>query len=423
MNKVLIYQVLPRFWGSGRFSDWKSDAFGYLKSLGVTHLYLTGVLRHASCESFVKGDPGSPYAICDYYDVNPYLADCEDKRMDEFEKLIRRAHASGLKVIIDFVPNHVARNYADSHGGIPHFDYCDYDWTDTLKINYSDPRTAAAMTDILRFWAGKGVDGFRCDMVELVSVEFFSGAITILKKDFPDLLFVAEVYDKNNYSRYVHDARFDLLYDKSGVYDLLRATLCHGASAESLTWNWQVLGPLQGAMLGFLENHDEQRVASTAFLSAPEKAYAAVAFEALFSDASFMLYAGQEVGEDASGSSDGRTSIFDSTHVDVMERRRGNPVLRRYRQILGHLSIPAFASGGNWDLCYCQDPEGGFDRSRHFAFLRYSADECWIVFCNFSSESATVRIAIPAEAQKICHAPLSSVELSAAAWDAGIVKL
>ena len=79
--KQIIYQALPRLWGKGHFSDWTGKAFSYLKTLGVDYLWLTGVPRHESGTPFTKGCPGSPYAIIDWYDVNPYLADNEDKRM------------------------------------------------------------------------------------------------------------------------------------------------------------------------------------------------------------------------------------------------------------------------------------------------------------------------------------------------------
>lgn len=423
MKKAVIYQVLPRFWGNGRFSDWKSEEFTYVKSLGATHIWFTGIPRHATAEAFVKGNPGSPYAVCDYYDVNPYLADNEQKRVEEFKQLLKRTHRSGLKSIIDFVPNHIACNYSDSHGGIPHFDRCDYDWTDTLKIDYSNKDTWRAMLDILRFWAESGVDGFRCDMAELVPAEFFGWVSDELKKDFPDLLFLAEVYETGNYYKYLNVGKFDLLYDKSGIYDTLRAIMCCGTTAEALTWNWQRLGWMQPRMLNFLENHDEQRLASDEFLGRADRSYAALAVAALFNDASFMLYAGQEVGEDAHDSDNGRTSIFNWTKVEVMERRRGNLTLKNYRRILSCLEIPAFRDGGNWDLCYCNGPENGFDRSRHFAFLRFDSEECWLVFCNFSSSPASVNVVIPKEAKEKCHPEKDSISIETGAWDAAIRRI
>ena len=423
MKKIFIYQVLPRFWENGKFSDWKPESFEYVRSLGADHIWFTGVIRHATGESFVKGVPGCPYSISNYYDVNPYLADNKEKRMDEFDQLLKRIHNSGLKAIIDFVPNHIACNYTDSHGGIPHFDYCDYDWTDTLKIDYSRRETWDAMLSILMFWAARGVDGFRCDMVELVPVEFFGWVIGRLKEKYPDLTFVAEVYEKGNYYRYLQDGGFDLLYDKSGIYDTLHGIICNAASAEGITRNWQSLGGMQPRMLNFLENHDEQRLASPFFAGSPEKGYAALAAAALFNDASFMLYAGQEVGENASGSDNGRTSIFNHTHVDVLSRSEGNPVLRRYREILNHLAIPAFKSGKNWDLCYCNTYSDGFDPTRHFAFLRFDTESCWLVVCNFSDSHIAADIRIPAEAKKECHPDRDSIHIETGAWDAAIVRI
>ena len=131
MEKFVVYQMLPRLWNSGakpgetpvtgKFSDIDEPFLEYLRSCGVSHLWLTGLIRHATTVSYkgmpaslrqvVKGDAGSPYAIIDYYDVNPYLADNVNERHREFRSLLNRVHKSGLKFIMDFVPNHVARDY------------------------------------------------------------------------------------------------------------------------------------------------------------------------------------------------------------------------------------------------------------------------------------------------------------------------
>ena len=133
---MLIYQVLTRLWRSGKMSGFDQASFDYLRSLGVSHVWYTGIIRHSAGRPYVKGNIGSPYSIIDYYDVNPYLADNPDSRMLEFEDLVRRTHEAGLKVIIDFVPNHVSPEYSDGHGGIKTLHRCDYDWTDTDKIDY-----------------------------------------------------------------------------------------------------------------------------------------------------------------------------------------------------------------------------------------------------------------------------------------------
>ena len=238
----------------------------------------------------MKGRAGSPYAITDYYDVNPYLADKPERRMEEFTDLVKRVHEAGLKVIIDFVPNHVARDYAAftaSHPaptGMPalgadddksvHWkeenDFFYYpgtelklpiksqsykelpalasgnaytaepdvnDWYDTVKINYCDTHTGTwdKVLDIVRFWAGTGVDGFRCDMVELVPADFFTWLIREIHKQYPEIVFIAEVYQKELYSKYIREVGFDLLYDKSGMYDTIRAIVQKNTDDSSVS--------------------------------------------------------------------------------------------------------------------------------------------------------------------------------------------
>lgn len=398
---MTIYQVLTRLWGDGRFSSFDSLSLEYFRSLGIDAVWYTGVIRHSAGKSYVKGDPGCPYSIYDYMDVNPYLADNKDARLDDFKSLINRTHSAGLKVLVDFIPNHVS---PDNVNGIPVTGKCDFDWTDTVKIDYSDSGTLPILEDILGFWVGLGVDGFRCDMVELVPPEAMASLISSLKKAFPSLTFIAEVYDTSSYSRYV-EAGFDLLYDKSGLYDALRDIICNGLSARAITWNWQRLGPLQGNMLNFLENHDERRLASAAFAGDPRKGYAAAAVSALFNGASMMVYFGQEVGESAAESADGRTSIFnwcrpaaagrlyDEIHGRDALLPEERQVLARYREILRAASSAPFRDGSNFDLCYMQGE--GFAPDRHFAFLRYDRLKTALVVCNFSDRDETIAVSLP----------------------------
>lgn len=509
MGKVIIYQMLPRLWGNiggenikngtlkdngcGKFSSIDTISLEYLRSLGVSHVWYTGIIRHATAEDsdgctpssadWVKGRAGSPYSITDYYDVNPYLADEPENRMEEFHKLVERTHAAGLKVIIDFVPNHVARDYGrfaaahpaptgmaalgesddksvhwkDSNDffyypGIPlalpiqNQTYMEMpaiasgnsytsspgvnDWYDTIKLNYCDSHTETweKMYDIVNFWAGQGVDGFRCDMVELVPQAFFKWLISRIKKDRPNLLFVAEVYQKTLYSKYIREIGFDLLYDKSGIYDTLRAIVEKNAkdsgvpvedwqSAKRITWNWQSLGDLQPYMLNFLENHDEQRFASDFFGCDARNSYAALYTALYMNNAPFMLYAGEEVGErgmDNEGFSgrDGRTSIFDWWAPSSLtrlykyihgEKKALTPeeetMLDTYRKALKFAAEDnAVSKGTFYDLCYCNYASDGFNPDRHFAFLRDFEDETLLIVCNFSKNDADMKISIPEHA-------------------------
>ena len=390
MHKPIIYQMLPRIWGNnnqnpknngtladngtGKFSDIDSKTLDYLKWLGCSHVWYTGVLRHSTKSSdqgcipshpqFVKGNAGSPYAICDYYDVNPYLADNPENRIYEFKSLIKRSHDAGLKVIIDFVPNHVARDYgrtapvaghpvlgADDDRSVHWKQENDFyyyvgeklnlptpvpqgmepyeelpamatgnncfspnpsinDWYETVKINYCDFYTGTweKMFDILDFWAAEGVDGFRCDMVELVPPQFFKWLIAKVKEKYPDVIFIAEVYKKELYGEYIRTVGFDYLYDKSGLYDTLRTIVEKNTddngmpvelwqSASGITRNWQFLSDLQPYMLNFLENHDEQRFASDFFGRKASNTFAPLYVSLFLNTAPFMIYFGEEVGE------------------------------------------------------------------------------------------------------------------------------
>lgn len=432
--KQIIYQALPRLWGKGHFSDWTGKAFSYLKTLGVDYLWLTGVPRHESGTPFTKGCPGSPYAIIDWYDVNPYLADNEDKRMHEFELLIKRAHLAGIKIMIDYIPNHVGRSYA---GDLPCFDHCDGDWTDTRKVNWNDPSTVDKMVDILCFWANKGIDGFRCDMVELVSAEALGEVVRRTRSAFPGLVFVAETYVKENYRRYLSTSSIDILYDKSGSYDILRAISNGNCSATALTSNWQWQAEIQGAMLNFLENHDEQRIASRFWNNGRRYPWAELAFSVLFNDASFMLYYGQEWMDDAAETDNGRTSIYDFTSPSGVRRaahfaRTGKAIklndaadtdsldcYRRYLDLMQTAASPLMRQGSNWDLCYLQN-DCKWNRDNMFAFARYDGHGAAVVICNFSDSDTELSVRLPEELLKYTGG-MRSINMEARAGDYSII--
>lgn len=489
MNKTVIYQMLPRLWGSrnnsesGRFDGVDKPTLDHIKSLGAGAVWYTGVIRHSQNKPFVKGAAGSPYAICDYYDVNPYLATDPDRRMEEFESLVKRTHESGLKVIIDFVPNHVGRdnvNFGQDDDKSVHWtaenDFYYYpgealrlptggeykeiparasgncftsapginDWYETVRLNYCDFHTQTwdKMLEILRFWASKGVDGFRCDMVEMVPWQFFAWLIPTLKKEFPEIIFIAEVYCKELYWKYINEVGFDLLYDKSGLYDTLRAVLQYGSDARTICSNWQMLGSLQPNMLNFLENHDEQRVASEFFAGKPERAYAALGVSLLQNTAPFMLYFGEEVGErgmDAEGFSgrDGRTTIFDwwapkglrdlcaSVHGSGELSAEQRSVLDRHRTLLQlAVSVRAFSEGRMFDLCYCNEYSAGVDPTRTYMFLRSDGKSTYLVAANFSPRGAEMTIRIPSEAADYLGVALpESVRVTVAPEDCSVIKL
>ena len=497
MSKIIIYQCFPRWFtnyvsvrvpngdkainGCGTFAGINTKALKGLQELGATHVWYTGVLRHATAElntpSITKGKAGSPYAITDYYDVDPDLAVHPDKRMAEFEALVARTHKAGLKVIIDFVPNHVSREYhsacrpkgVDDLGQNDHsewafsplnnfyyipgeafspsFDtggYHEYparvtgndcftahpsvnDWYETVKLNYGVyyrgggekqfdpiPDTWRKMCEILLFWAGKGVDAFRVDMAHMVPVEFFDWAIHRVRAVFPNVQFIAEIYEPAIYHRYI-DAGFDYLYDKVGMYDYLRGVTSRDYSADGITYQWQAAGDILDHMLYFLENHDEQRIASGFFCGSGRAAEPAMIVAATLGTNPVMIYSGQELGEkgmDAEGFSgiDGRTTIFDYWGVRSMqawanegkfdgaglddEQRELRAFYCKLLQIAK--SSQAIGQGKMYDLEYAQGE--GFNRHKQYAFIRKHGKETLMIVVNFDDHEVDVPVTIPTDA-------------------------
>ncbi len=481
---MTIYQVFTRLFGNdkavcipngtkqqngcGLMQDFTAKALEHIRALGCTHIWYTGIIEHASKTDYsaigipadnpdvVKGEAGSPYAIRDYYDVDPDLAKDPSKRIHEFERLVERTHKAGLKVIIDFVPNHVARQYhsdakpkgvrdlgEDDDTTLPsspdnNFYYLSEplcldnilqgstyqeipakatgndrftstpskdDWYETVKLNYG-PNTYHKMLDILMYWASKGIDGFRCDMAEMVPVEFWEWALPQVKERFPNIIFIAEVYNPSLYRNYIHRGHFDYLYDKVGLYDTL-LDVCRGASTHNITGCWQAVDDIRGHMLNFLENHDEQRLASDFLLGDAKKALPALLVSSLM-PSPFMLYFGQELGErgmDAEGFSgrDGRTTIFDYWSVPTIRRWRNKgrfdgklltaeelSLQKTYQSILQLREQALFAEGNFYDLMYANP-----HLQRQYAFIRHSGKKFALVVANFSDQEETISLSLP----------------------------
>ena len=512
---MIIYQIFTRLFGNqnmtltphgtmeengvGKMTDITTTVLTRIHDMGFTHVWFTGIVRHATTTDYstygiprqhpaiVKGKAGSPYAITDYYDVDPDLAVQVPKRMNEFEALVKRTHKAGMKVIIDFVPNHVARQYhsickpqgvrdlGEKDDVNKHFDihnnfyYCpgypfepavdlckdasepyrEYpakctgndcfnaspsanDWYETVKLNYGIdytdaggrsehfdpmPDTWRQMTDILLFWASKGVDGFRCDMAEMVPTAFWQYAIGKLKAKYPHVIIIGEVYNPSLYRAYIASG-FDYLYDKVGMYDCLRDIVCGKRPAHHITRQWQSVDNILPKMLYFLENHDEQRIASDFFCGSAERALPAFMTCAWLHTNPVMLYAGQEFGErgmDAEGFSglDGRTTIFDYWAVKSVvegyyQRRKmdnhSKTLSETYRQILNLRNLPAIEHGQFFDLMYANSQHSAlFNPDEQYVFLRKSAEQLLLIVVNFSPNQQRVHVNIPQHAFDFLH--------------------
>lgn len=539
-KKLVIYQVFTRLFGNqqegfvpwgtleqngvGKFNDFTDVALQGIKELGTTHIWYTGVLHHAVITDYsdygignddpdvVKGRAGSPYAVKDYYQVDPDLAIDPAKRMEEFEALIERTHRHGMKVMIDIVPNHIARAYEGLNnpkgvvdfgvdddvsveyardnnfyylpgqafevpdlpeaikplGGEPHpladGKFAEYpakwtgngarkvkpdanDWYETVKINYGVrpdgthdfpelpngydsrlweahfdfwkgkdvPDSWVKFRDIAQFWLNKGVDGFRFDMAEMVPVEFWSYLNSFIKHRNPKAVLLAEVYQPHLYRDYLHLGKMDYLYDKVDLYDALKAILRGEEKPVRIAEIQEGIADIEHHMLHFLENHDEQRIASPEFAGDPFRALPLMVLSATISTSPTMLYFGQDVGEDGSedpGFGDpSRTSIFDYIGVPSHQRWMnggkfdGGKLSEAEKRLRGcyvkllNLTVeePAF-SGEYQEIHRVNVAENeNYPADDVFAFVRWLDESFVVVVVNFSDErSHSFELKLPA---------------------------
>lgn len=527
-NKLIIYQLLPRLFGNtetnnknygsieengvGKFNDISDKALGEIKKMGFTHVWYTGVIEHATMTDYsrygispddpdvVKGRAGSPYAIKDYYDVDPDLAVDVKNRMAEYEALIKRTHENGLKVIMDLVPNHVARTYASDTkpagvrdigqdddktkafspqndfyyiAGQPFVVPQGYnpggnefhsplkdgkfdespakatgndvfsaapsinDWFETVKLNYGVdyqhsrtdyfepvPPLWNKIYDILHFWSAKGVDAFRCDMVEMVPIEFWGWVIPKLKSGYPNIVFIGEAYNTGLYNKYIFTGKFDYLYDKVGLYDAIKRLTRNEPAATTWdinrVWNHDTTG-IDGHMLRFMENHDEQRIASRFFAGDPWLAVPGMIVSATLSTGPVMVYFGQETGEPAAGNEgfsgdDGRTSIFDywgvpehqkwvnNGNFDGGQLSEGQKKLRDfYTRLLNAVHHnEALRDGKFYELMLANEHQNGFNQ-KLYIFLRYTNNQRILVIANFNRSETKMQVKLPGDLLNQLH--------------------
>ncbi|MCC9064294.1 alpha-amylase family glycosyl hydrolase [Flavobacterium piscisymbiosum] len=536
-RKVVVYQVFTRLFGNknttnkswgtieengvGKFNDFTDKALHEIKDLGVTYVWYTGVPHHALVRDYkaygisdddpevVKGRAGSPYAVKDYYNVNPDLAVNPANRLQEFEDLIGRTHKAGLKVIIDIVPNHIARKYegknnpegvkdfgADDNVNVEysrnnnfyyipnqHFEIPDNDvplngeknalvdgvfdenpakwtgngsrkvkpdqndWYETVKVNYGIrpdgskdfpelpagfdqksyqehfafwqdkdvPDSWKKFKSIALYWTAKGVDGFRYDMAEMVPYEFWSYMNSAIKMKNPNAFLLAEVYNPNEYRNYIRLGKMDYLYDKVETYDKLKDVIRGKSSPDGLSDIQKGMTDIEHNMLHFLDNHDEQRLASSEFAGTPERGKPLMVVSTTISTSPTMVYFGQEVGEagneDAGFGKPTRTSIFDYIGVPNHQRwmndgkfdggqlSESEKNLRDFYKRLLNFSIKSPALMGNFQEIQSvnRHNNSGYDELI-YSYVRWSENQKLIVVANFSSEKTSeFELKIPAD--------------------------
>jgi len=526
--KINVYQVFTRLFGNtnttnkpwgtleengvGKFKDFTDEALEGIKDLGITHVWYTGVLHHAMVTDYsdygipgddpdvVKGRAGSPYSVKDYYNVNPDLAVDPAHRLEEFEALIERTHKHGMKVVIDIVPNHVARVYQSvSHPeGVEDFGAKDdvsreylkdnnfyyipgqpfrvpewkdgyqvlggeinpqadayfkedpakwtgngsrdpqpgmHDWYEAVKINFGVapdgtqdfpglpegyeqescqvhfdfwkdkevPDSWVKFRDITLYWIEKGVDGFRYDMAEMVPVEFWSFMNSAIKMAKSDAFLLAEIYQPPIYREYIQNGKMDYLYDKVQLYDSLKAIMQGHGSTDAIVHIQQDLADIEHHMLHFLENHDEQRIASQGFAGDARKGMPAMVISATIGSSPTMLYFGQNAGEPGDGNaghgSETRTTIYDywgvPNHIQWMNEGKfdggklsqdDKELNNFYMNLLNFTKNSEALTGDYREIHSHNRAHTEWYNDRVFSFVRWKGSDKLIIVANFDAK-------------------------------------
>jgi GH15 family glucan-1,4-alpha-glucosidase/glycosidase len=331
----VIYEIYPRaFSQKGDFNS-ITARLDELKDLGVTILWLMPI--HPIGQEKKKGTIGSPYAVRDYYGIKPDYGTADD-----LKRLVREAHARGLKVIIDIVANHTSWDSVlmkhpefykrDAKGNITY----PYDWYDIAALNYGNQELRRYMTDMLKFWLREfDLDGFRCDVAGEVPTDFWENARVELEKIKPDIVMLAEAHKADLLVK-----AFDLDYSwplHSALTNVLRGEAPATVLREE--WEKEVKEWPKGALhMRFSDNHDERR----AIARFGEKAALAASAFVFALDGVPMIYNGMEVGDTTESGAPAlfeklpifwsiaeRRPEFRKFYKEIMALRRGSKALRR----------------------------------------------------------------------------------------------
>ena len=365
LYEMNVRQLTPE--GTLRAAEEKLE---FLRSMGIDAIWLMPI--YPIGEEGRKGSLGSYYSIQDYCAVNP-----EFGTMEDFDSFINKAHALGMKVLLDWVANHTARDAkwlktksadwyereADGTAKVP------WDWTDTAKLNYDNRDVWRGEIEAMRFWVEKhNIDGFRCDMAMLVPIEFWQQASAVLHAVKPDIFMLAEAEELN-----LFDKAFDMCYAWE-----IHHMMCDIAKGERRVWDLRNTMyadreryPNTAMKMMFTSNHDENSWSGSEFdrFGAAREAMTALTF--VWEAAMPLIYTGQEVGYDHS------FKFFERDYIPT-EKYRANEDTELYRKLIAlKHSQPALQAG---------------ERGGRTIEIENNAKDCLITFVRESGDSRVVAI-------------------------------
>ncbi len=371
VKDAVIYQIFERQYSpKGDFNSITND-LDRLKNLGVTVLWLMPIHPIGKLKS--KGTIGSPYAVKDFYAINPDYG-----TKDDFKRLVSESHKRGLKVIIDIVANHTAWDsvmmknpafYTHNDKGeivspVP-------DWADVADLNYDNPETRKYMTEMLVSWIRDyDLDGFRCDVAFFVPTDFWETARAEVNKIKPETLWLAEAETPDLLIK-----AFDLDYSWAN-HSVMTNVLEGNLPASEMRRNWEKQKsqmPKNSLLMRFSDNHDERR----AIARFGEKGALAAQVLAFTMDGVPLVYNGMEVGDT---SESGAPALFEKIPIfwQIAERRPEFP--RFYKEMIALRKNSVALRRG--DLKWLKNS----DEARVVTFTRTGGNEEILVAVNLSNQ-------------------------------------
>lgn len=294
----------------------------FLHNLGIDAIWL--MPPYPIGKEGRKGELGSYYSISDYKAINP-----EFGTMEDFDSFVKKAHSLGMKVLLDWVANHTARDAkwlkskpadwyereADGTAKVP------WDWTDTAKLNYNNRDVWRGQIEAMRFWVEKhNIDGFRCDMAMLVPIEFWQEAAKVLHAIKPDVFMLAEAEELN---------LFDRAFDMGYAWEI-HHMMCDIAKGERRVWDLRntlyadrTKYPASAMRMMFTSNHDENSWSGSEWSRFGASLEVMTALTFLWEAAMPLIYTGQEIGYDHS------FEFFDKDHIPHYEANNHTDFYRK----------------------------------------------------------------------------------------------
>ena len=302
-----------------------TERLPFLRSIGIDAIWLMPI--YPIGEEGRKGGLGSYYSIRDYMAVNSEFGNEEDLR-----NFIKVAHALGMRILLDWVANHTARDarwiterpadwYERDEAGVAKIPW---DWSDTAKLNYANHDVWRGQIEAMRYWVEKfDVDGFRCDMAMLVPIEFWQEASEELHRIKHDIFMLAEAEEDNLFDRAfnmsyqweIHHIMCDIAKGGRRVWDLRNAI--HNQRARY---------PKEAMRMSFTSNHDENSWSGSEQSRFGRALEVMTAMTFLMPSTMPLIYTGQEVGYDHS------FEFFDRDPIPV-ESYRENRTTELYRRL------------------------------------------------------------------------------------------